>query len=647
MTRGVPAWYQPAMLTLSGITVRLGGHTILDGASSTLVPGSRVGLIGRNGAGKSTLMKVIAGEIESDAGTVDMRRGASLGYLAQDVPAGSDTPLERVLAADEERTRLLEEEATAATNQRIGDIHERLQAIDAYSAPARAARILAGLGFDEVAQGQTVDSFSGGWRMRIALAALLFSRPDILLLDEPSNYLDLEAALWLESFLKAYQGTLLVISHERDLLNSVCDHILHLQGGAVTLYRGNYDSWERQLRERLGQIEAMRARQERQRAKLMAYVDRWRYKAHTARQAQSRLKALQRMEPVAAAIEDSTLQFDFPDPDTLRPPMILLDDASVGYAAGQPVLAGLQLRIDPDERIAFLGRNGNGKTTLARLLSGRLDVMSGSITSASRLRVGYFAQHQVEELDPDETPLVHMTRLMPDAAPRFVRAQLGRFGFSGDKVALPVRQLSGGERARLALALFDQLQPSHGLGGREREWLEFAALLHDIGVHISYGRHHKHSYYLIKNGDLRGFEPEEVEAIALVARHHRRGLPKKSRGGYASLPGRHRRTVRTLAAMLRLAEGLDRSHAQSVGSVEIVPGLRDYLLRLTPAGDTELELWAAQRSVAPLEAILGRIIRFEVDSDTTRAPLRSSRQRRRPAAGSGEAGSRPARRAPR
>lgn len=453
------ACYQPAMLTLSGITVRLGGHTILDGASATLVPGSRVGLIGRNGAGKSTLMKVIAGEIESDAGTVDMRRGASLGYLAQDVPAGSDSPLERVLAADEERTRLLEEEASAATNQRIGDIHERLQAIDAYSAPARAARILAGLGFDEAAQQQTVDSFSGGWRMRIALAALLFSRPDVLLLDEPSNYLDLEAALWLESFLKAYRGTLLVISHERDLLNSVCDHILHLQGGAVTLYRGNYDAWERQLRERLGQIEAMRARQERQRAKLMAYVDRWRYKAHTARQAQSRLKALQRMEPVAAAIEDSTLQFDFPNPDTLRPPMILLDDASVGYADGRPVLSRLQLRIDPDERIAFLGRNGNGKTTLARLLSGRLDVMSGSKTAASRLRVGYFAQHQVEELEPDETPLVHMTRLMLDAPPRRVRAQLGRFGFSGDKAALPVCQLSGGERARLALALITRDAP--------------------------------------------------------------------------------------------------------------------------------------------------------------------------------------------
>ena len=459
MTCGVEACYQLAMLTLSGISVRLGGHTILDGASATLVPGSRVGLIGRNGAGKSTLMKVIAGEIEADAGTVDLRRAASSGYLAQDVPAGGDSPLERVLAADHERTLLLEEEAAAAASQNIADIHERLQAIDAYSAPARAARILAGLGFDETAQRQAVDSFSGGWRMRIALATLLFSHPDVLLLDEPSNYLDLEAALWLESFLKGYRGTLLVISHERDLLNSVCDHILHLQGGAVTLYRGNYDAWERQLGERLGQIEAMRARQEKQRAKLMAYVDRWRYKAHTARQAQSRLKALQRMEPVAAILEDDTLRFDFPSPDALRPPMILLDGASVGYAAGEPVLSGLQLRIDPDERVAFLGRNGNGKTTLARLLSGRLGVMGGSMKVVSQLRVGYFAQHQVDELEPDETPLGHMTRLMPNAPPRRVRAQLGRFGFSGDKAGLPVCRLSGGERARLVLALITRDAP--------------------------------------------------------------------------------------------------------------------------------------------------------------------------------------------
>jgi len=388
------------MLTITDITVRLGGNTILDRASATIVSKSRVGLIGRNGAGKSTLMKVIAGVQEADDGRVEMPKDARMGYVAQEALGGRDTPFDQVLAADTERAALLAEEAETADSHRIGEIHERLNAIDAHSAPARAARILAGLGFDEEAQHQPLDSFSGGWRMRVALAALLFSGPDLLLLDEPSNHLDLEAAIWLESFLKTYRGTLVVISHERDLLNNVVDHILHLEGGKITLYSGGYDDFERQRRERLEQIESMRAKQDRQRAHLQAFVDRWRYKAHTARQAQSRLKALARMEPIAAAIEDSSLSFEFPDPAELRPPLIVLDEASVGYADDQPVLTGLDLRFDPDDRVAFLGRNGNGKTTLARLLSGRLPAMAGAMNASGKLRVGYLAQHQVEELEP-------------------------------------------------------------------------------------------------------------------------------------------------------------------------------------------------------------------------------------------------------
>jgi ATP-binding cassette subfamily F protein 3 len=447
------------MLTLNNITVRLGGNLILDRASASIPTGSHVGLVGRNGTGKSTLLKIIAGVNEADGGSVETARGTRIGYVAQEAPGGDATPFETVLAADTERTRLLAELERSHDAHHVGEVHERLNAIEAHAAPARAARILAGLGFDEEAQHQPLSAFSGGWRMRVALAGLLFSNPDLLLLDEPSNHLDLEAVLWLESFLKTYRGTLLVVSHERDLLNNVVDHILHLQGGKLTLYSGGYDSFERQRRERQALAEAQRTAQEARRQKLQAYVDRWRYKAHTARQAQSRLKALARMEPIAESIEDPSLVFDFPSPDTLKPPMIKLDGAAVGYTAGKPILKRLNLRVDPDERMALLGRNGNGKTTLARLLSRQLPAMEGEMVASGKMRAGYFAQHQVEELDVDDTPLQHMMRQMPDAKPTAVRGQLGRFGFSGDKVEVKVKHLSGGERARLSLALITRDAP--------------------------------------------------------------------------------------------------------------------------------------------------------------------------------------------
>jgi ATP-binding cassette, subfamily F, member 3 len=447
------------MLTLKGITLRLGGHLVLDRASAALPPKSRVGLVGRNGAGKSTLLKLIAGLYEADDGMIEAPSGMRVGYVAQEAPGGAGTPFETVLATATERALLLAEAEHTEDSHRVGEIHERLNAIDAHGAPARAARILAGLGFNEDAQHRPLASFSGGWRMRVALAALLFSEPDLLLLDEPSNHLDLEAVLWLESFLKAYRSSLIVVSHERDLLNNVVDHILHLQQGEATLYPGNYDSFERQRSERQAQIESMRSQQEAKAKKLQAYVDRWRYKAHTARQAQSRLKALAAMKPIAAAAEDTSLVFDFPSPKELRPPLIVLDDAAVGYVAGAPVLSQLNLRIDPDDRIALVGRNGNGKTTLARLFAGQLRPMGGSLVASGKLRVGYFAQHQIEELIADETPLQHMERLLPGAKPGEVRGQLGRFGFSGDKANLKVRQLSGGERARLSLALITRDAP--------------------------------------------------------------------------------------------------------------------------------------------------------------------------------------------
>ena len=446
------------MITIGNITVRLGGRTILDKAAASIPSGSRVGLIGRNGAGKSTLMKVLVGELEPDEGAIEMPRRTRLGYIAQEAPSGTATPFETVLAADTERARLLDEAEHCTDPDRLGDIHERLLAIDAYTAPSRAAIILTGLGFDEAMQAQPLDSFSGGWKMRVALAALLFSAPDVLLLDEPSNHLDLEATLWLENFLKSYPGTLVVISHERDLLNNVVDTILHLEGGKVTLYSGGYDSFERQRAERAAQIAAAQASQDAQRARLQDYIARNSARASTAKQAQSRAKMLAKMQPIAALADDPSLSFDFPSPSELKPPLITLDMASVGYG-DTTVLKKLNLRIDPDDRIALLGRNGNGKTTLARLLAAQLAPMDGEVHASGKMRVGYFTQYQVEELHGDDTPLQHMSRAMEGKTPGAVRAQLGRFGFSGDKAMTRVDKLSGGERARLALALITRDAP--------------------------------------------------------------------------------------------------------------------------------------------------------------------------------------------
>jgi ATP-binding cassette, subfamily F, member 3 len=442
------------MLGISDLTCRIGGRTLFDRASATLPAGARVGLVGRNGAGKSTLFRIIAGEITPEQGQIQLSPRSRIGRLAQEAPDGPESLLEVVLQADVERTQLLaaaEQEREAA---RIAEIQSRLADIGAYSAPARAAAILAGLGFSHAEQQRPCAEFSGGWRMRVALAATLFAEPDLLLLDEPTNYLDLEATLWLQERIARYPRTVIVISHDRDLLDDAVDWILHLEAGKLALYRGGYSAFERQRRERQTLDLKLAKRVDAERKRLQAFVDRFRAKATKARQAQSRVKLLAKLEPVAAVVADEVRPIEIPPPaKPLAPPIIALEDVSVGYEPDQAVLRRLTLRIDDDDRIALLGPNGNGKSTLAKLLAGRLAPMSGQIVRPQRLDVGYFAQHQLDELNPDDSAYAHLRRLLPDAPEARVRARAGAIGFPQATADTPAGQLSGGEKARLLLGL--------------------------------------------------------------------------------------------------------------------------------------------------------------------------------------------------
>jgi ATP-binding cassette subfamily F protein 3 len=441
------------VLIVDNVTVRIGDRLILDGANAAISDGRKVGLVGRNGAGKTTLLRLILGERDCESGHVEYSRSWRVGAVAQEAPAGPTSLIDTVLAADKERSRLIAAAERELDSANLGDIHARLDAIGAHAAPARAARILAGLGFNEAEQQRPCGEFSGGWRMRVALAAVLFSAPDLLLLDEPTNYLDLEGALWLENYLKRYRGTILLVSHDRDLLNRAVDSILHLEHGKLTLYTGGYDTFAETREQKRALAEAQRARQEAERKRIQAFVDRFRYKASKARQAQSRIKWLEKMKPIAAVIDEHLAPIRIPQPEPAQPPLVALDRVSVGYVPDRPVLSHLTLRIDSDDRIALLGSNGNGKSTLAKLLSGRLTPMSGELARARKCIVGYFAQHQLDELDAERTALetlhVHRPRLDETRA----RAQLGGFGFSGEKADTPISQLSGGERARLLLAV--------------------------------------------------------------------------------------------------------------------------------------------------------------------------------------------------
>ncbi|MFZ0811917.1 ABC-F family ATP-binding cassette domain-containing protein [Bradyrhizobium sp.] len=442
------------MLALSDISVRIAGRLLIDHSSVQIVPGARVGFVGRNGVGKSTLFHAIRGDLPTETGSIAIPPRWRIGSLAQEAPNGPERLIEVVLQADRERERLMREAEIASDPIRIAEIQTRLVDIEAHSAPARAAAILSGLGFSSEDQNRPCSEFSGGWRMRVALAATLFAAPDLLLLDEPTNYLDLEGTLWLEDHLANYPRTVIVISHDRDLLETSVDQILHLDRGKLTLYKGSYSSFEEQraTRELLDAKHAKRQAEERKR--LQAFVDRFKAKASKARQAQSRVKMLERMKPVTALVTQDVHEIAFPQPEKmLSPPIIAVDEVSVGYDPKQPVLNRVTLRIDNDDRIALLGANGNGKSTLVKLLANRLSPFSGKITRAEKLSVGYFAQHQVDELNLDASSYDHVRRLMPDAPESKVRGRTGAIGFSSKAGDTLVKNLSGGEKARLLLGL--------------------------------------------------------------------------------------------------------------------------------------------------------------------------------------------------
>ncbi len=441
------------MLAIDNIIVRIAGRKILDGATASLPAGRRIGLVGRNGAGKSTLLKVILGELHTDQGDVSWPRDWRIGAVAQEAPSGPITLLDTVLAADKERMELLAIAESETDSHRLGDVYARLEAIDAYAAPSRAASILAGLGFSAEDQLRPCSEFSGGWRMRVALAAILFSAPDLLLLDEPTNYLDLEGVLWLEDFLKRYRGTVLIVSHDRDLLNTAAEFILHLENGKLTLYTGGYDTFVETRAMKRALDAAFVKKQDAARKHMQSFVDRFKAKASKARQAQSRMKMLAKMQTTQLPVDEHVAPIRIPKATDASPPLIAMHQTAVGYEPGKPILSHISLRFDPDDRIALLGKNGNGKSTLAKLLAGKLDPMAGELTRARKLIPGYFAQHQLEELDGRYTPIETLGHLRPKLTQEQVRTQLGGFGFSSDKALTKVANLSGGERARLMLAL--------------------------------------------------------------------------------------------------------------------------------------------------------------------------------------------------
>jgi len=526
------------MISVQNLGFSIGGKPLFSDASATVPPKTTVGVIGRNGCGKSTLFKLIRGELTPDTGEIEVPRQARIGGVAQEAPASSISLLDTVLEADLERSDLLSRAETETDPLEIANIQTRLADIEAHSAEARASSILQGLGFDSEAQRRACSEFSGGWRMRVALAAVLFSAPDLLLLDEPTNYLDLEGTVWLENFLTRYPHTCLIISHDRDLLNRSVKGVLHCYDGQMTYYSGGYDAFDAARRAKLEQQVALKRKQDLQRAHIQSFVDRFRAKATKARQAQSRLKMLERMQPIAAISENAVAEFSFKTPEDLPPPLITVSDGVVGYD-GPPVLSKLNFRIDQEDRIALLGANGEGKSTLSKLIADKLPMMEGTGTRSKKLRIGYFAQHQLDELRPEESALQHLTALRPDETPAKLRARLGAAGFGADLVDLEAKRLSGGQKARLLmlLATLDVPhllildEPTNHLDIESRDALMHA--LNDYGGAIILVSHDPHlveavadKLWLVGGGEVKNFDGDMADYRKLLL--GQRGVPDRA-----------------------------------------------------------------------------------------------------------------------
>jgi ATP-binding cassette subfamily F protein 3 len=556
------------MLQINDLTFRMAGRPLFDEATAVIPDGHRVGVVSPNGAGKTTLFRLILGELAADSGTIAMAAGQRIGIVAQEAPGGPGNLLDFVLAADLERTALLHEAETSQDAHRLADIHERLNVIEAHTAPARAGGILAGLGFDAEAQARSLDSYSGGWRMRVALAAALFAAPDMLLLDEPSNHLDLEAVLWLQDYLRSYRGSFLMISHDRTMLNAACESILHLDQRKLIFYRGDYDTFEKTRREKQALQAAQFAKQQAERAHLQSFIDRFKAKASKARQAQSRVKKLARMDLISAVEADRETVFNFPNPDELPPPLVTLDGVDVGYEEGKPILRRLELRIDQDDRIALLGANGNGKSTLARLLAGRLKALSGRMHKSGKLRVGYFAQHQMEELNPEQSAYWHLQKLMDKIPEPKVRARLGQFGFTKDKADTKTEKLSGGEKARLLFALMSHGAPHLMILDEPTNHLDIGAreaLIRAINdyegavVMVSHDRHildlSVDRLWLVEGGTVAPFEGDldDYERF-LLERRRTTASPERSNGTAGARREDRKAAARSRAQLAPLRE---------------------------------------------------------------------------------------------